>query len=312
MPSSITHAYIAKDVYKILDQKIKTKFKANYLEDYKTYAQGADIFYFYNIILPISKKSRDIIRFGHYLHNNKVNELFINLCNKVKYSQDINQFIFLCGLATHYQADSIIHPYINYKSTIMKKKNLTKRDVHFILETYLDNYFINRNEKIKYKKFKVHEFCFNLEKKEAVINLLNTSMKEVFNKENMGEYYFKSLKDMKNFFKYLRYDPLAIKKYLYKIINILASRCFRDVRYLSYNFELNRNDNYLNLNNKVWYNLDGKGLKSNENILELYDKVVNKTKYMIEKLYGYVYENSEIDLEKLFGNKSYGTGLELK
>lgn len=312
MPSSITHAYIAKDVYKNLTKKVKIKFKDIYIEDYKTYAQGPDIFYFYNIILPITKKSRDIIRFGHYIHNNKVNEFFINLCDKVKSSQDIDQFAFLCGLVTHYQADSIIHPYINYKATIMRKKNLTRKDVHFILETYLDNYFITKNEKIEYKKFKVHEFCFNLNKKDSVINLLNNSIKEVFDKENMGESYFKSLKDMKNFFKYLRYDPTGIKRELYRIINIFASRCFRDVRYLSYNFNLENDDVYLNLKKKIWYNLDSKGLKSNESLLELYDKVIYKTKNMIEELYEYVYENKDINLEKLFGNKSYSNGLELK
>ena len=42
MPSSITHAYIAKDVYSRLDKKIKAKFEKNDLENFKTYIQGTD------------------------------------------------------------------------------------------------------------------------------------------------------------------------------------------------------------------------------------------------------------------------------
>ena len=49
MPSSITHAYVACDIYEKLDYKIKKKIPKMYLEDYKTYAQGPDIYYFYHI-----------------------------------------------------------------------------------------------------------------------------------------------------------------------------------------------------------------------------------------------------------------------
>lgn len=309
MPSSITHAYIAKDVYSRLDKKIKTKFQKNDLENFKTYSQGPDLFYFYNIFFPISKKSRDIIKFGRYCHHNQVNELFINLTKKVKKSKNFDEFLFLIGLTCHYIADSTMHPYINYQSSLLVKKNYTNRDAHFKIETYLDNYMIKKNEKINYKEFKVHEFCFNLEKNENVVNLLNKSFQEVFNENNIGEIYFKSLKDMKLFFKYLRYDHKKCKNYFYNFANIFAKRIFRDVRYLSYNFDLDNDNFYLNLNHDIWHNVENPNLKSNLSFLELYREVVLQTKLTIEKLYEYVYENKRVDLEKLFGNKSYSTGL---
>ena len=49
MPSSITHAYIAMDVYDNLDKNIQKKL-LNKLENYKTYSQGPDVFYFYHIL----------------------------------------------------------------------------------------------------------------------------------------------------------------------------------------------------------------------------------------------------------------------
>ena len=312
MPSSVAHAYIARDVYKKLDKRIKQKIKIDYLEDYKTYAQGPDIFYFYKIITSFTTKSKKIRNFGHTCHDKKVNDVFITLTNKVKISKDTNQFLYLIGLTTHYLADSIIHPYINYKSVRMKKKYFKKKDAHFLLETYFDNYMINKEENINYKKFKVYNFCFNLKRKEEVVNLLNETFKEVFNQDNMGEKYFKGVDDAKKFFKYVRYDPIGYKKYFYKFFNIFLKRCFRDVRYLSYNLDLDKDVDYLNLNHDIWYNLDDKTLKSKKSLLDLYGDVVSNAKEIIEKLYDYVFNDYEVDLEKLFGNKSYGSGLPLK
>ena len=50
---------------------------------------------------------------------------------------------FFSGLITHYQADSIMHPYINYLSH--NKKRIKEIDKHFEIETYIDNYYMKEN-----------------------------------------------------------------------------------------------------------------------------------------------------------------------
>ena len=50
MPSTITHDYMANDIYNKLDKKIKKVFKNN-LNEYMTYSQGPDILFFYRIFL---------------------------------------------------------------------------------------------------------------------------------------------------------------------------------------------------------------------------------------------------------------------
>ncbi len=311
MPSSITHAYVACDIYEKLDYKIKKKIPKMYLEDYKTYAQGPDIYYFYHILNPFDKKAKKIRNFGSLCHNKKTNELFITLTEKVKKSKNVDEFLLLIGLFTHYMTDLTTHPFINYQASLAKFKPFKRKDIHFIIETYLDNYFIQKREKVPYKKFKGYNFCFNLQEKENVKNLLNVVMQEVFKKNDMGEYYFKSLHNMKNFFKYLRYDSLGLKKVFYNIINPIAVRIFRDVRYLSYNFKLDH-DSFLNLDHETWYNLDAKNITSQDSFLDLYDQVVETSKEMIEKLYNYIFLDEKMDLEKFFGNKSYSNGLPLK
>ena len=60
MPSSITHAYIAMNVYDKLDKNIQRKL-LNRLEDYKTYSQGPDVFYFYHML----QKDEYLIEYKH-------------------------------------------------------------------------------------------------------------------------------------------------------------------------------------------------------------------------------------------------------
>ena len=314
MPSSITHAYIAKDIYERLNSKVKKKITRNYLNDYKTYSQGMDVLYFKHIFFPITKKGIKVRKFASYTHNYKTNEFLISLANMAKESKNVYEFLFLIGLSTHYIADSTIHPYINYLATKKAKGHLTKRDCHFIIETYIDNYLVYKREKCDYRDYKAYQFCFNVLNKERndVKELLNKVCKDVFDEDNIGNSYFESLDTMRKFFKVMRYDKYRIKRYIYNVLNVVTRLVFRDIRYLSYNFDLNNDKEFLNLSHHSWYNIDNKSLKSKESFLDLYEEVIKEATTLIEKLYLYVYEDKKLDLEKLFGNKSYSNGLPLE
>lgn len=307
MPSSATHAYIALDVYEKLNNKIKKTINYN-IDDYKAYSQGMDVFYFYSILNIFNIKSFEVKKFGSYTHKNKTNKLLINLINEIKKTQDNSCFLFLIGLVTHYISDSTIHPFINYQSKSISLDNLY--DNHFFLESYIDNYIILKKENNEeYYKFKVYDFCFNVTYNKNIENMLNKVFKDTFNKNNYGIYYYKSLKEIKRFFKLFRHDEYKIKKYLYLTINPLVKKIFRSIKYLSYNFDISNYEKYLNLNHDTWYNIYNKKIVSNDSFFDLYDKVVIKTVYIINELYEYIYFNKDIDLEKLLENRSYSTGL---
>ena len=310
MPSTITHAYMAKDIYQKLDKKIKTLFTDNYLDDYITYSQGPDILFFYRILFPIGN-ALHIQHLGSRVHREKVNKFFISLINNIKKDKNPKQFIYLIGLVTHYAGDTICHPFVNYKAYELEKITKKKKDFHFKIEAYIDNYILS-TKNINYKTFKCHKLAFNAKKYDEVVDLLNKSYLEVFNEKNIGNIYYKSLKNMKFFFHLLRYDPFRIKRYFYNFIYFLARFYKRDIRYLSYNFSLLENDFYLNLNKKTWYNIKNKDIKYNKSFIELYNEVIDKSIYMIKVLYEYIYENKDVNLEKLFGNLSYANGLPIK
>ena len=304
MPSTLTHAYMAKDIYNRLNNDLKIKLK-NYIDDYITYSQGPDIFFFYKIFLPFGKYLK-IQNFGNKVHREKVNELFIALTNNVKQTKDINEFVFLCGLLTHYIGDTICHPYVNYKNKLINNNLKRKKDYHFIIELYMDNYIVLKKGN-NYKKFKCYKFAFNAKNNKSIENMLNNIFYKIYKEKNMGTIYYKSIKDMKLFFHFLRYDPYKIKRFIYNVLYLFAWYVKRDFRFLSYNFNLTEENNnkYLNLEHKEWIN------KDNKSFLELYDEVVNKGVLKIEELYNYIYNNKDIDLENFYGNLSYVNGLPL-
>ena len=309
MPSTMTHAFMAKDIYNKLDENIKNKVIIN---DFITYSQGPDILFFYRIFLPFGKFLY-IQKFGAKVHRQKVNELFISLTKTVKKTKDINQFNFLCGLLTHYIGDTTCHPLINYLDYKINQDLKRKKDYHFIAELYIDNYIINKKG-YDYKKFPVYKYAFMAKKDKGIEEMLNNSFLEVYNEKNIGKIYYQSLKEMKFFFHYFRYDPYKIKRYIYNFLYLFCWYVKRDFRFLSYNFNLTKEKNelYLNLNHQEWYNVRKKDNISIKSFEELYDEVVNKSIIKIRELYNYIYNNKELDLKIFYGNFSYANGLPIK
>ena len=310
MPSTITHAYMANDIYNRLNDDLKDKFK-NQIKEYITYSQGPDVLFFYPII-PRINKSINIRKLASIVHRTKVNEFFISLVNNIKKDKDLEKFVFLAGLVTHYVGDSTCHPFINYESWLLKNKNKNNKDYHFLIEAYIDNYILNLYGE-DYKKYKCHKLL-KTDKNYKIKEMLDTCFKEVFDKNSMGSNYYKSLYNMKLLFYLVRYDPYKIKRIGYSIIYYVLPFIRRDIRYFSYNYNLSDKNNelFLNLDHKEWFNIRKKEFIYHKSFLELYKDTIDKSIYMIESLYDYIYNNKELDLDDFFGNLSYANGLKIE
>ena len=309
MPSTMTHAFMAMDIFERLNKK--NIFKKEKLNEYITYSQGPDILFFYKIFFPLKKNIR-IQRLGNKFQREKTNQLFISLVKQIKKTQDQDQFLFLAGLTTHYIGDTTCHPLVNYKAQMLKNKTKKNKDYHFLIESYIDSYILNLKED-NYQKFPIYKF-FSINTYKSIQDLLTKSYRDVFLEENIGNIYYESLKYMKIFFRLVRYDPYKIKRIIYTILSGNGIFFKRDIRYLSYNFSLSKkeNDFYLNLDHAFWYNIKKKENTSNKTFLELYDEVIDKSLRVIEQLYNYIYHDKDIDLDKLFGNLSYANGLPIE
>ena len=302
MASTLTHTYIGLNTINRLNDKPKEIINKR-INNYKIYCQNMDVLYFYHIFLLKGNKIQNL---GHKFHSENVYNYFEMLINDNKLNKDFELFTFISGLITHYIADSTMHPYIDYLAH--NKKRIIQIDKHFEIETYIDNYFVNKYEKINYKKDNNSNISFSYKEEDIIKNEISKLYKKFWNYENMGNIYYRSLKEMKFVFKYIRHDKYGIKKQLFKIIDLNPFN-IRRCKYLSYHFNLDNNDYYLNLNHQEWYNYKDKKQISNKSFLDLMDDVEEKSAHIINELYNYIFENKNINLKDLIGNNSYSSGL---
>ena len=311
MPATAVHAYFAQDLNDILPKEIKNKLDVDRL---KTFGQSTDSLMFYNLfsILP-GKNIRD---FQKYFHTNKTQEFFINLINYIKendYTEDIDVNSFLVGAICHYVLDSTVHPYIYYKTGYFNKNDKSTykyNNVHTFMETFLDNDMIKRRESINPYKFNISKFSFDTSKFSNELNdTIKYTFKETFDVDNMDKIYYKSLKQMRNSIFIFRQDRYGIKKFFYKLADTFTSKRVFRFEAISYHYPLNDRHNFLNENHKLWRNPCDYSLTSEESFLDLYLKALKLAKVMICASFDYI-NGKDIELEKIFINKSYITGLD--
>lgn len=310
MPATIVHAYFANDAYDILPKSIKNKVS---VERVRMFGQSMDALKFYNLISASSGKN--IRKFYKYFHRNDSQKFFINLINYIKDNNLINDndcASFLVGTICHYELDSVVHPYVYYKTGAFDKKNKATykyNNVHAFMETFLDNDMVIRRENINPYKFRLDKFCFQTDRfSDNLKKTIDFVFDDTFNLKNMGNIYYKALKQMKQALMLLRRDPYGIKKFFYKLMDTFTSRKTFRFEAISYNYPLFDCHNFLNEDHKTWRNPCVYAMTSTESFLDLYLKALKEVKVLICASFDYI-NGKEIDLEKVFTNKSYVTGL---
>lgn len=313
MPATITHAYFGEDIYNRLPSDIKLKIK-----DYKTslmmFSQSMDSLMFYNILSPL--KGKNIRDLASVFHNNKVNIFFNNLIEYIKKKKlynDPQTLAFLYGLIAHHSLDSTIHPFVFFKTGDFNKNdpNTYKYNgLHTYMETYIDNYMLEkRNTNVN--NFKIQEFCFDIKPfSKELIDAIDYSFENTYSINNMSKKYYKSLKQMKTFLVLFRFDNHGIKKLGYKTIDFFTPKKLFRFNSLSYKLDNFDNYNFLNNKHKVWtYPIDS-NLKSTKCFDQLYNDALNNSLNIIKELNLYFFKNKHIDINNLFKNKSYITGID--
>lgn len=300
MPSTITHTFIGLDTVDKLNNKPKSIINSR-INNFKIYCQNTDIFYFYHIFLLKNNKVQEL---GHRFHHEHVFDSFNLLIEDDKLSKDLELFTLIAGFITHYQADLIMHPYVN---SFSKEKCRGRDSKHFEVETYIDNYYVHTRLDNNQKKYNNTNFVFNYQEKDYIKEELNRLFLKYFNYKNGGEKYYRSLKEMKFVYNYFRYDKYGIKRLLYKIIDLNPFNILRSA-YLSYHFDVNNNDYYLNLDHKPWNN---NGKECTKSFLDLYEDVLNSSSEIINELYEYIFEDKKVNTKQLVKNIDYGNGLEI-
>lgn len=312
MPSTVTHSYFGKDLYEVLPSNITSKIDLNRV---KMFSNSADSFMFYNLLS--FKRGKNMRRFQYYFHTHKTNEFFINLLNFVRLHNidDVDTYSFIVGFISHYVLDSTIHPYVIYKTGFFNKKDKRTykyNNIHHFMEVFLDNDLIKRRENINPYKFNISKFCFDTKKRFSMDleNTIDYAFYNTFNITGMSKIYYKSLKQMSTFIKLFRRDRFGIKKFFYKLIDTITPRSVFRCEALSYHYPIEDRHNFLNNIHKEWRNPCDYDVTSTESYVDLYLKSLKYSRHLIIKVFEYL-DGKDIDLNSLFLNKSYITGLNL-
>ena len=309
MAGTITHGYFSIDVYNRLDDNIKDNLKNN-KETFKTCNLGHDIYYYSHNFYNKSQKN-----IGNYMHKHDTKNFFINTIKYIKDNHLENNYeiiAYLYGYIGHYALDSTTHPYITYKTGYFnkrKKETYKYNSKHGELESYIDTYFINKNENIKPYKFKIHNFCFNTEISKELEELINYTLYKTYKFNNMGKCFKSGIRNMKTSYRIFRYDPLKIKVNIYKFIDFFLPKKVRKLSCNMYSYDLNNNDYYLNLKHKKWCHPRYKNEVSTESFIDLYNDSIDKAVYLINEVNKVLYKSKDISyLDKIFLNTSMTSG----
>lgn len=311
MPATVTHAFFSNDVYDILSEKIKKNISLSRL---KMFGQSTDSLMFYHLFSL--KKGKNIRQLQYVFHTQKTQMFFLELIYYIRENHledDIDCCSFLCGFICHYVLDSIVHPFVFYKTGKFHKKdpNTYKyNNLHLFMETYLDNYLIYEREHTSPYSFPIAKYCFDLRPFSDGLNkIIRDTFKSTYHISCMDTIYYQSLKDMFFSLKTFRQDRYGIKKFFYKLADTFTSnKCFR-FEAISYHYTMYPVYDFLNFDHHLWRNPAAYSIISHESFYDLYIKSLKLAKKIIESTFDYL-NGKDVNLKKLYTNLSYATGLD--
>ena len=183
-------------------------------------------------------------------------------------------------------------------------------NVHAFMEAFLDMDMISRRENVNPYHYNFDSFCFNCKKFSDDLNfVIDSVFFDTYQISNMDKIYYKSLKQMRRSLLLFRRDPYAIKKNIYKLVDTFTpNRCYR-FEAISYHYPLEDKHNFLNSNHSLWRNPVDYNIISHDSFVDIYLKAVKQAKVFICASFDYL-NGKEIDLEQVFLNTSYCTGLD--
>ena len=251
MPSSMTHTYFGMDVYQELKSKYQ-KYISSKQEYFKLFCQGSDPFMFYHFLLGI--KAKRMKELQTRMHTEKTQEFFLTTIHYIHdhhLIHDEEAMACLYGYICHYYLDLYTHPFIYYKSGVFDpedKNTYSYNGIHQEIEYMIDCYLIETREKESSQKFRVYEKIFQVSSFSPTLkDLIEESIGITYSIPNVTYKYEKAIWYMKNFFRYINYDPYGIKLRIYKLIDKISPKKMIRLQELSYYNDYQDKLHYLNL-----------------------------------------------------------------
>lgn len=308
MPDLVIHYYYANELFKKLPKEVQKKISEKNL--YIFASAGPDPFFFYKFYK--FKENKRVADLGHYMHENKIFEFFDKLTFITKENSEVRDLLFsyLSGFVAHHTLDSLVHPYVFYKTGLYDKNDSTTdvyRGLHTKLERAMDAYIIRKYYRQKPHRFNIVCEVLNLREMPKDLEESFNELYSIFDINNGYELVNDSVIWQRKFYHFIK-DPIGFKNFLFRILD--SKKMPANLSYLSYYKKDIDDIDILNLNKKVWNNPSDETITSDLSVLELFNQAIEKGEDIIRKLYNYIYLDSEVDLDQVLPKTSYLDGLE--
>jgi len=257
---------------------------------------------------------------NHFLKNlpknapkSGINKMLIEMTNFVKnyYSDDL--YSFYIGFLTHYALDTIIHPYVYHYTGDYKKdkiKTITHRGLHVKFERRIDIHFIKSIKGEIASNYPVCDICFeSLNIPNEIKEMIGVVSKVVYREKNAANLYESGYKNMNKICRRYVMDKYGLKQKILSFFDLFNKKeqiHFRDLSYYNYD----ENFDYLNEKRSTWYH-PVTNEAFNDSVKDLYLKAFIRVLELIKQTRLYMFENKQVDLEKLFGNLSFNSGIDV-
>ena len=313
MPSLTTHTIFGKEVYKKMPDKTKDIIKDSF-PIYNIFNQSHDILYCYSFD---PKNSKRIKRIAFEAHHYYTKDFIINIVKYIKehkLENNSDAIAYLYGTINHYVLDTICHPYIFYTTGVYRKHQKWThkyKGLHTLMEKDIDALYYEKYNKKKYYYCNLNkESVTNITLSKTVLDIIDEAFKKTYDKDNVGIYYQKGIKQWRliNFF--VVQDFLGIKRFLYLIFDAITFHKFGYIS--SYSTHLtNPNRKWLNEEHKEWNHPCIKEEKYTYSFDDLFNQSIDKSLNIVKQINEVLYDNKDIKtLDKVIENTDYATGLD--
>jgi len=294
------HSKLAEEVIKKIDYDFNKKIV--FLG-----AQGPDPLY-YNFF---SKEHPEYRKYADLMHRKDTDKFFINMVEYVKDNLEKDTYSFLVGFICHYCLDVKIHPYVYYNVGYFDKndsKTFPNRGLHLKFERSIDALLIEKDLGIKHNRFKLIKKHYPLNTAPfSTMKVMDYVIKETYGKEHGGVMYLISSQKMYWNLKHFVRDRFGIKKIIFKFFDLFNkdnNLFFADIPFYNHL----ENYDFHNINKKSWYHPISNE-EYNSSVIDIFDQANEMASEIIAEVSSYLFEDTTIDLQKLFANLSYNTGL---
>lgn len=317
MPDILTHLISADEALNHLSYDTAKTILSN-RSIYNLGAQGPDLF-FYHFIFPWQKTS-EIEYLGSKIHQEKIQQFFLNSANIIKQSfagdsfeffkkKDLNsdshkKFSYLAGFLTHYAMDIHCHPYIFYFSG--HEGGYNHKYFECILDTLMNDIYDTKRLRL-YKTGKAIKL--NSNDRYLIAEYLSKILHHTYNESVAIKDIDQAMKDMKSTMNTM-YDPKAIKRQSFRLADRFTGANGK-IATAQYPATYDKKVDHLNLRHQEWCHPSDPNTIYTDSFLDCMKRGIKAAEDMITALSRYIVHQITIDeFKAIIGNKLYDTGLD--